>query len=393
MASEPWRALLLSLSEESPRVVLALLKKANLNAAPLSQKDLGQGMTVLWRLVASETGQALLLRLSEEYPRDVLALLKEADLNAVPLSQEHHNQGETVLWWLAARETGRQILIQFSSLLLSDRVNLNAQFKFAESEKYLIEHLAESTAPKAKTLLSYCLLAGGSLKLLPEGTLRMSLIEKQAALAEMVKRAVLIMNRWGWEEPQEATKQNNELNFLDLPVELRPMFCLQLFSSEHPELNGMSPSFFYEVLRRAGEDQHHKNQRNAIISVCKGIGNKLRESVVNDKHTALFPDKSLTTSREKALAKGVTRIVHDYLHNYCKAQGDAFQLTHSFRNAVIDAVYEAVAPCFEKGKPQALKASVIEEVIQSVEEAIQSVLPGLPTETALTPSHVSGLGF
>ena len=121
--------------------------------------------------------------------------------------------------------------------------------------------------------------------------------------------------------------------------------------------------------------------------MCKGVGNKLRECVVGGENTFILfrAYNNFRASTEKALAKEVTWMVHYYLHKHCKAQGDAFQLTHSFRKDIIDAVYEAVAPCF-KGETQVLEASVIEA-------AIQNELPILPIETAPTPSHVSGLDF
>ena len=380
VANEMGRALLLRLSEAFPLRVLALLEKANLDAAPLSKHSFNfdQGKTVLWCLMASDMGRAFLLHLSEKYPDRVLALLKKTNLNTTPLPNYGIGRGKTALWWLVSSQAGRQILIRLPNLLLSYRVNLNTQFKLAESEKYLIEHLTESTTPEAKTLVSYCLLAGGSPKLLPESALRTSLIEKQAALIETVKRVALIMEASGYEEPQKATEQNKELKLLALPAELSFMLCLYVVS-EHPELSRISPSFLCEVLRRVvvGEDQHHKNRRNAIISVCKGIGNKLRVHVEGGENTFLLfrAYHNFTASTEKALAKEVTHIVHDYLHKYCEARGGAFQLSHSLRKNIIDTVYEAVAPCFKKGKLQALELNVIKE-------AIQSVLPVLLTETA-----------
>ncbi len=367
------RALLLGLSKIDSHRLLALLETANLDAGPLSQESKHRGETVLWRLVST---QSLLWSLLKAYPDRFLTLLEKANLDAAPLSRESLFEGKTVLWWLVSSKSAllwslsktvpdhlSAFLLQRPSLLL--RVSINTQFQFsAESinKGYLIESLAESTTPEARTLLSYCLLAGFPLALLSRNALCTHLMEKRTMLVAMAERAALIMNATGWEEAT-VTEQNNELNLLDLPVEVRFTFCLQLFS-EHLKLSRISSSFLNEIFRREGKNQYHKN---AIIVVCKGIGNKLRECVMGDANGFRLYRlwKEFRAPREKGLAKRVTQIVHDYLHKYCQKQGSEFRLSHSLRNDIITAAYEAVAPCFKKEEPQALKASVIENAIQS----------------------------
>ena len=122
------RQLLNKLADKDPAGTLALLQKANLDAAPASGSI--QGITAFWWLARSQEGRQLLNKLADKDPAGTLALLQKANLDAAPASGSI--QGITAFWVLARSEEGPQLLNKLAdkdpvqTLALLQNVNLNA---------------------------------------------------------------------------------------------------------------------------------------------------------------------------------------------------------------------------------------------------------------------------